>query len=481
MSFSRFVVVLSVAACLSTAGRASAQTHPVFGEAPTVDRLENGLTVVTVPWNTPGIVSYFAVVRVGSRDEVEPGRSGFAHLFEHMMFRGTARFPEDVYEQTQQSFGADTNAYTTMDYTVYTITAPSANLAQIVDMEADRFQNLDYTEEQYRTETGAVLGEYNTGAADPMEQMWEKLSEIAYQTHTYGHTTMGYLTDVCAMPEAVDYSRQFLQRYYTPDNTTLIVVGDVERDTLLPLVQTHYSSWTRVRFDNQVPQETSVTPASAHIVWAGATPPQMLIGYRSPAFDGHAADAEGREAAIKEVAALEVVRRLLFDESSPFFQRLVVDEQRALELSSWPDAFTIDPGLFEVSVSFAENDGVDVATLFDGFLAELQAEFDLLAEGQVAEERVAQVVSHMRYALLSDLETPESVANTLAQFIAVGGGPEAMVEYIDALSALTTADIAQAAASYLTPDKRFVVTLAEAQEGETAPERPTCADLEAQQ
>ena len=101
---------------LERASQAHAQAWGPFGAAPEVTRLDNGLSVVTIPWQSPGIVAYFTLVRVGSRDEVEKGHSGFAHLFEHMMFRGTERFPEKVYEERVQEFGADNNAYTTSDF-----------------------------------------------------------------------------------------------------------------------------------------------------------------------------------------------------------------------------------------------------------------------------------------------------------------------------------------------------------------------------
>src|SRR6478752_9480558 len=105
-----------------------AQNWGPFASPPEVTRLDNGLTVVTVPWSSPGIVAYYTLVRVGARDEVEKGHSGFAHLFEHMMFRGTERFPEKVYEERIQDLGADNNAYTTQDFTLYTITGPSSAL-----------------------------------------------------------------------------------------------------------------------------------------------------------------------------------------------------------------------------------------------------------------------------------------------------------------------------------------------------------------
>ena len=109
-----------------------------FTEPPEVTRLPNGLSLVTIPWHSPGIVAYYSLVRVGARDEVEPGHSGFAHLFEHMMFRGTERLSESQYEERLQAFGADNNAYTTQDFTLYTITAPSSALAEIVENGTDR-------------------------------------------------------------------------------------------------------------------------------------------------------------------------------------------------------------------------------------------------------------------------------------------------------------------------------------------------------
>lgn len=474
--------IICIIVMLMTAGAwAEESEHPVFATPPTVDRLDNGLTIVTVPWNTPGIVAYYTLVTVGARDEVEPGRSGFAHLFEHMMFRGTETRPGEQYERALEAFGSDTNAYTTNDYTVYTITAPSSALPSLVEIEADRFQRLSYDEEGFRTETGAVLGEYNTGASDPGSAIYERIRELAFREHTYGHTTLGYLADVCAMPEMMEYSHQFFERYYTPDNTTLIVVGDVDRAGLLPLVEAHYGPWLGQRYQNQVPTEPEPTEgARSHIAWSGTTAPRVLIGYRAPAFDGDATDGEGRRAALSETAALEVVRALAFDESSPLYQRLVVDEERLTRLSSWSNSFTIDPGLFTVSATLRPGESFDAQTGFEPVLESIQAELARIATGDVSAERVAAVQSHIRYALLARLETPGRVAGTLAQFIAVGDDVSAMAEYLAALATLTPEDVAAAAATYLVSERRFTVTTASAGEGEVADERPTCLDLRAE-
>jgi len=427
----------------------------VLPVAPTVERLPNGLTVISVPWDSPGIIAYYTLVRVGSRDEVEPGHSGFAHLFEHMMFRGTERFPAEVYERRLQNLGADNNAYTSQDFTLYTVTAPSSALAEVAELEADRFQRLHYDEAQFRTETGAVLGEYNKSASNPMLKMWEALSEMSFTRHTYGHTTLGYLRDIQAMPERYDYSIQFFRRFYTPDDCTIIVAGDVQHARLLELVRQHYGSWSGRRHDPRIRREPEPRQgAERHIAWDGSSPPRMLVGYRTPSFDGGQRAGARRAAAIRESAAMQVIHGLVFDPSSPLYQRLVVDEQKLLELGSWSGEQSRDPHLLVALVALKP--GGDFAEIRDA----LQAELDGIAAGTTEAARIDAVKSHLRYALLTSLETPDQVADLIAQLIAVGGQVGALDEYLGALAAVTPEEVARVAGHYLTASRRFVVTLA---------------------
>ena len=177
----------------------------------------NGLRAYVVHYDSPGLVAYYSVVRTGSRNEVEPGKSGFAHFFEHMMFRGTERYPQEAYNSVLKQMGADSNAYTSEDMTVYHILAGKAALPKIVEIEADRFQHLKYSEPDFEKEARAVLGEYNKGASNPLQRMFESLYDNAFVAHTYKHTTIGFLKDIEAMPNEFAYSRQFFDRYYRPD------------------------------------------------------------------------------------------------------------------------------------------------------------------------------------------------------------------------------------------------------------------------
>src|SRR5258705_12373842 len=155
--------------------------------------LPNGLRVAFIQYDAPGLVAYYTLMRVGSRNEVEKGRSGFAHFFEHMMFRGTEQHPAQDYNATMTRLGLSTNAFTSEDMTVYHLYGPAHALPAIIEYEADRFRNLSYDEPAFRTEAGAILAEYIKSASNPEQKMFETMMETAFTRHTYAHTVIGYL------------------------------------------------------------------------------------------------------------------------------------------------------------------------------------------------------------------------------------------------------------------------------------------------
>ena len=197
-------LVLALAANASAASAAPKGTEMPGDILPfkaTESTLPNGLRVIVVPTGFPNLVSLQIPVQTGSRNEVEPGKSGFAHFFEHMMFRGTKAYPPEKYQAILTKAGARQNAYTTDDYTNYHTTFAKEDLEKVLEIEADRFQNLDYPEASFRTEARAVLGEYNKNSANPISKLFEATRDAAFTTHTYKHTTMGFLRDI----EDMDY------------------------------------------------------------------------------------------------------------------------------------------------------------------------------------------------------------------------------------------------------------------------------------
>ena len=176
--------------------------------------LENGLKVIVLKTDYPGVVSLQIPVQTGSRNEVEPGKSGFAHFFEHMMFRGTENYSQEQYGAMLKEVGADQNAYTTDDYTNYHVTFINEDLERMLMLEADRFQNLKYSEAQFKTEALAVKGEYLKNSASPFSKLFETVRKNAFKEHTYRHTTMGFLEDIEDMPNQLEYSYEFFDRWY---------------------------------------------------------------------------------------------------------------------------------------------------------------------------------------------------------------------------------------------------------------------------
>ncbi|MCL4242917.1 MAG: insulinase family protein, partial [Dehalococcoidia bacterium] len=301
--------------------------------------LSNGLQVIALNTGYPNLVSIQIPVQTGSRNEVEPGKSGFAHFFEHMMFRGTERYPAGVYQDIVTRSGARQNAYTTDDYTNYHLTFAKDDLETILELEADRFMNLAYSEADFKTEARAVLGEYNKSASDPLTKLIEVQRDHAYATHTYRHTTMGFIADIEDMPNQFEYSQSFFQRWYRPGFTTVIVAGDIDPAATIALVEKHWGAWrTGSPAEIEIPREPPHNaPVVVHHRWATPTLPWVAVGFHGPAFS----------ATEKDYAALDVLLDLHFGETSDLYRRLVEKEQVVDQLFPYLPSQQ-DPGLATV-------------------------------------------------------------------------------------------------------------------------------------
>jgi len=409
----------------------------------TQEDLANGLRVVTVPTDSPNVVSLFIVVQAGSRNEVEPGHTGFAHLFEHLMFKGTPKFSSTQYDQTLRRIGAINNATTTEDFTLYYTTFSKEDLETMLAMEADRFQNLRFTEPQFKTEALAVLGEFNKNSSNPFEKLDEVLSETAFDRHTYRHTTMGFLKDIQDMPNQYDYSLKFFDRYYRPEYTTILVVGDAKPKPLRDLVAKYWGDWKRGEYKAEIPVEPPQTePRTGHVDWASPTLPIVAIAFKGPAYTD----------ASKETAALDVLATLAFSRTSDLYQKLVVREQKAESLSASAPA-QVDPSLFAVMARV--KNPADVAYVRDQILATINQ----LREKPVDPARLEAVRSFQRNRAALLMDSSDSIARILVAFIARRRTPDSMNKLFDQYAQLTPEDIQQVAAKYLVDSGKTTVTL----------------------
>jgi zinc protease len=415
----------------------------------TQEDLPNGLRLVTIPTDSPNLVSIYIVVQTGSRNEVEPGKTGFAHLFEHLMFRGTQEYSPEKYQEVLQRAGAASNASTSDDLTQFYTTFSKEDLPQILAMEADRFQHLKYSPEMFKTETGAVLGEYNKNSSNPEEKLDEVLHDTAFDRHTYKHTTMGFLKDVQDMPNQFDYSLRFFDRYYRPEYTTIVVAGDVDPKRVRALAEQFWGAWKRGSYHPDIPAEPRQTgPRENHVDWPSSTLPLIAIAYKGPAFS----DTQ------QDWAALDVLATLAFSRTSDLYQKLVVTEQK-VDLLDGAMARRVDPNLFEVDARIKRAE--DVQYVRDQILDTVKRFQNEL----VSADKLAAVKNRERYQFTMQLDNSQTVAQTVARFVALRRTPDTIDRLFAIYSQLTPEDIRAAARKYLAESARTIVTLTGAAAG----------------
>jgi zinc protease len=447
----RRILLAAVVAGLAVGGPGAAHA----GGAPAAERvfplpvhqqtLKNGLTVIVVPMPGSGLASVRTVVRTGSRDEYEPGHSGFAHFFEHMMFRGTKRMSQRERDRIIIGIGASTNAYTTNDRTVYQFDIAAADLETVMDLEADRFMNLHYTKEQFQTEAGAVYGEYRKNRASPGFQLHEALRATAFTRHTYGHTTMGFEKDIARMPRMLDYSRKFFSRYYRPDNTVLIVTGDVDVAATMALVDRYWARWKKGYVPPKVAREPEQkAERRVEVAYEGKTLPIVTFAYKGGAF---APDDLGWVSSL-------VLAEVAFGPTSPIYKRLVLEERLAQSLFVQPSE-SRDPGLFTIGAVVADPGQVDAVR------AALEEAIAAARREPVPAQRIADTVSHLRYRFLLHLDTPDRVAEQLAEVAALTGGVAALDQLYTTLAQVTPETVRAAAERLLDARRRTVAILRE--------------------
>src|SRR5512140_2761278 len=405
--------------------------------------LPNGLKVIVVPTGFPNIVSLQIPVQTGSRNEVEPGKSGFAHFFEHMMFRGTKAYPPEKYQAIVTRSGARQNAYTTDDYTNYHTTFPKEDLETMLKVEADRFQNLEYGESEFKTEARAVLGEYNKNSANPSQKLFEVTRDKAYDVHTYKHTTMGFLKDIEDMPNQFAYSKTFFSRWYRPEHTTVIVAGDVQPAETIRLVEKYWGGWKKGSHSVTVPQEPPAKgPVTAHVPWPSDTLPWISVAFHGPAF------SETK----KDLPALDALLDLSFGPTSDLYKKLVEKEQK-LDALQPGVGINEDPSLVRVVARLKK--GTDAVYIRD----EVLRTFAALRDEPVDAKLLAEVKSNGRYGLVRGLDDTERIASLLARFVRLRRSYGTLNAYYRLTDSLTPADLQAAARTYLTDANLVVTTL----------------------
>jgi zinc protease len=445
MFLSRSVRTSAVALVLATAVLLAPITHAAVRPPRlnyTTTTLLNGLTVVFLEDHSTPIVHLQMWYHVGSKNE-RPGRTGFAHFFEHMMFKGSKNVEPEGHPSYISSVGGQSNAYTNEDATVFWETVPSQYLPLVLWLEADRMASLRIEEKAFKNEREVVKEERRMRIENqPYGRLQEIIADQTFVAHPYKHPVIGSMKDLDSA--SVDEVREFFQTYYVPNNATAVLVGDFDSKEALALV-TQYLG--RVpKSDKPVPRDIPKEPPQTkekRITLNDDWPLPAVVVAHHITFDGS-----------PDSYPLHIASKILSDgQSSRIYRKLVYDKGIALAAFGGGNIIE-DPNLF-----FA------VAIVQPGHTTEeaanaLIAELDKLREEPVTPGELQQAKNQFARDYILGRETNQSKAEVLGHAVVIHHGDLTTADSeFDIFQNLTGADVQRVARTYFTPENRTVITI----------------------
>ena len=402
--------------------------------------LKNGLRVLLLADHSAPVLSYHTWYRVGSKHE-KPGKTGLAHLFEHLMFNETKHVSRGQLDRLIESAGGETNAATWVDWTHYHSELPSSELPLIVRLEADRMQHLVLRKRQVASEKEVVANERRFRVEDDIEgQVSELLYATAFTKHPYHWPTIGWMQDIQGFtPEDCE---KFYETYYAPNNATLIIAGDFEEADALELISQHYGKIPAARLPRWAPPKEPAQRRERHVQLERPTPaPKLALGYRAPSFCD------------RDYPALALANDVLFGgRSSRLVSRLFRDEELVTDAHGSVAPFA-DSGLYEIWLSLRPDKEPATA------LRIIDEELERLCRRQVTRAELEKVKNRMELGFLQGLETASGKAEQIGFFEIVMGDGAALFSRLDALRAVTARDIQRVANRYFDPRRRTCISV----------------------
>jgi len=412
--------------------------HETLAYAPGVPlqhhTLANGLQVLLLPLPTSPVTTMHTWVKAGSRDE-RPGITGIAHLFEHMMFRPTKPGAKSYFDQAS-ALGLDYNASTRFNATDYYETFRPDRLAQVVKMDADRFQHLHVTPEMLKVEREAVRSEYSTKLdSNPVIDLWFQIYRFAFPGHPYGWHIVGQREDLDRITAAD--CNAFFQANYAPNNTMIVVAGPIAPQATLAVIQKEWGGWpakpARPAFTND--PKLGTAPISERGKLPGATK-YVLVGWRMPE-----RTRPGR-------LARDLADFILFNERTSLVARRLIDEKH---LASEADSFNTDYDIGLSKLFVIPNAGVSADTVS----SEAQAAIDGFATLPDADFQ-AYKAYFATFTRERQLKTQE-VTKALGRAWAYDGDFKTAFRDPQAVQGVTRAEVAQVIKTYYRPANRVAV------------------------
>ena len=406
-----------------------------------ISTLPNGLTVVLSEDHSTPIVHVQLSYHVGSKNE-RPGRTGFAHLFEHLMFKGSKNVQPESFTSTISSIGGRANAYTTEDETVFWETVPAQYLPLALWLEADRMATLRIDRQTFTNEREVVKEERRLRFDNqPYGRLNEIIYDQAFSVHPYKHATIGSMQDLEAA--SVDDVRDFYQTYYVPSNATLVLVGDFDPAQAMDLVNQYLGRVPKAERDvpRDIPREPPQT-SEKRVAIEGAWPlPAVVVAYHIT-YDGH-----------PDAYPLHIASKVLSDgQSSRIYRKLVYEKQ--LAVAAFGQANLIeDPNLF-FAVAIVQP-GHTTAEASDALIAEL----DRLKTEPITERELERSKNQFARDYILGRESIQEKASHLSHAVVIHGDIKTADGEFDLFQNVTLADVQRVARTYFTPQSRMLLTV----------------------
>ncbi len=397
--------------------------------------LDNGMQVVVVGNHRAPVVTHMVWYRAGAMDE-PPGRTGIAHLLEHLMFKGTQAYPDGEFSRIVARNGGRENAFTSQDFTGYFQSVAVDRLELMMEIESDRMINLVLSQEDLDTERQVVLEERRSRIDnDPSSRLGEQARAAMYLNHPYGNPVIGWAHEIEALER--DDLMAYYRSWYAPNNAILVIVGDTTAAQVRPLAEKYYGRIPARELPERVVWREPPVSAERRVVLADAQVRQPSWTRRYPA-PGYLYGAS------EHAYALEVLAEILGGGTTGrIYKKLVVEQEVAAGAGVWYDASSRGPTSFGFYGS--PRPGGELGAIEAAIEAEIEA---LLRDG-VTEDEVRRAISHMQAQAIYARDSLRTPAQVLGSSLVIGLRVEDVEAWPERIGAVTPDEVNAAARAVL--------------------------------
>jgi len=405
--------------------------------------LENGLQIVAIPMkNGSNVISTDVFYKVGSRDE-KMGKSGIAHMLEHLNFKSTKNLKSGEFDEIVKGFGGVNNASTSFDYTHYYIKSASKNMDKSLELFADLMENLTLKDEEFQPERDVVAEERRWRTDNnPMGYLQFRLFNNAYIYHPYHWTPIGFMSDI--QNWSIEDIRDFHSTYYQPKNAIVVVAGDIDENDVFKSVEKHFKDIeNKKEIPNKIHTVEPKQDGEKRVVINRDSEVQMLaITYHIPNFEH------------EDQVALSALSELLSSGKSSILQKKLVDEKRLVNTIYAYNMELKDPGIFMFMA--VANEGVDAKEIENEILDTIAK----IKKGEISQKDIDKIKINTKADFIFSLESSTEVASLYGSFL-VRDNIKPLLDYEKNVEKLTKEDLINVANKYLIKSNSTTVILKE--------------------